>query len=248
MIGNCYLNFGSILEKFMKRNIFILALLAITAFSGCDKGPERLASLDTPAQKESYALGADIARAFSTNSMDIEPAAVYQGMGDFIDGNSLLTDEEIAQVLTEMNNRMRQKQSEQQAGNSSAALQEAEGWLAQNAANNPNIQTTSSGLQFEIITEGTGAQPTSADQVTVHYKGSLTNGQQFDSSYDRGEPASFQLQGLIPAWQEAIPMMKVGGKRILYVHPGAGYGERGSPPNIGPNAVLIFEIELIAIG
>ncbi|MCB9235105.1 MAG: FKBP-type peptidyl-prolyl cis-trans isomerase [Bacteroidia bacterium] len=232
----------------MKRISYILSLVLVALLAGCNQGPKKLATFDTPAQKESYALGADIARAFSQNSMEIDSDALYQGMNDFFEGNTLLTEEEIMQVLTEMNGKMRQKQMEEQANAAAGKLQEAEEWLAQNAASNSKVQTTESGLQYEVVTEGTGASPKLSDQVTVHYKGTLTNGQTFDSSYDRNEPATFQLQGLIPAWQEAIPMMKEGGKRILYVHPRMGYGERGSPPNIGPNEVLIFEIELLKIG
>jgi FKBP-type peptidyl-prolyl cis-trans isomerase len=106
---------------------------------------------------------------------------------------------------------------------------------------------TDSGLQYIIVEEGTGARPSADSRVQVHYTGTLIDGTKFDSSYDRGAPAEFPLQGVIPAWTEAVQLMKVGGKIKIFSPPDIAYGERGAPPVIGPNATLIFDIELIDI-
>ena len=109
------------------------------------------------------------------------------------------------------------------------------------------MKTTPSGLQYEVITAGDGATPKATDKVRTHYKGTLLNGEVFDSSYDRGEPAEFPVNGVIKGWTEALQMMKVGSKWKLYVPPELGYGERGAGGAIGPNAALVFEVELLGI-
>ena len=108
--------------------------------------------------------------------------------------------------------------------------------------------TTESGLQYEVIDEGDGAKPTRSDQVTVHYKGELTDGTVFDSSYERGEPATFPLNRVIPGWTEGLQLMRVGAKYKFYIPPGLGYGSRGAGSSIPPNSALIFQVELLSIG
>lgn len=110
------------------------------------------------------------------------------------------------------------------------------------------VTTTASGLQYEVLTEGTGATPRSTDRVTVHYRGTLIDGSEFDSSYKRGQPATFSLNGVIAGWTEALQLMRVGSKHRIVLPPDLGYGQRGAPPRIGPNATLVFEVELLGIG
>jgi FKBP-type peptidyl-prolyl cis-trans isomerase len=109
------------------------------------------------------------------------------------------------------------------------------------------VTTTSSGLQYEVLAEGAGAQPGSTDHVTVHYRGTLVDGTEFDSSYGRGQPAGFPLNGVIAGWTEALQLMKVGSKHRIVLPPELGYGDRGAPPVIGPGATLIFEVELLDV-
>ncbi len=111
-----------------------------------------------------------------------------------------------------------------------------------------NVITTESGLQYEVIEEGDGAKPTRRDQVTVHYKGELTDGTVFDSSYDRGQPATFPLNRVIPGWTEGLQLMRVGAKYKFYIPPDLGYGSRGAGSSIPPNSALIFQVELLRIG
>lgn len=117
----------------------------------------------------------------------------------------------------------------------------------QENANMEGVQTTASGLQYKVITEGSGAKPTASSTVTVHYKGTLVDGTQFDSSYDRGEPTTFPLNGVIAGWTEGLQLMPVGSKYMFYIPPELGYGARGISGVIPPNAVLIFEVELLGI-
>ena len=123
---------------------------------------------------------------------------------------------------------------------------EGEAFLAANKVK-PGVVTTSSGLQYEVITEGSGAQPTDNDKVTVHYAGTLINGKEFDSSYKRGQPAVFPVGAVIPGWIEALKLMKVSSKWKIYIPAALAYGERGAPPMIGPDEALIFTVELIGI-
>ncbi|WAC42407.1 FKBP-type peptidyl-prolyl cis-trans isomerase [Pedobacter sp. SL55] len=127
------------------------------------------------------------------------------------------------------------------------AIKEGETFLAQNKTK-PGIKTTASGLQYEVITEGTGVQPKATDKVTVHYKGTLLNGKQFDSSYDRNEPTSFGLNQVIPGWTEGVALMKEGGKYRFFIPYKLAYGARGAGQDIPPYSTLIFEVELIKVG
>lgn len=111
----------------------------------------------------------------------------------------------------------------------------------------PEVTTTASGLQYEVLAEGNGARPNARDRVTVHYQGTLVDGTEFDSSYRRGQPAAFPLDGVISGWTEALQLMKVGSKYRIVLPPELAYGDRGAPPVIGPGATLIFEVELLNV-
>jgi FKBP-type peptidyl-prolyl cis-trans isomerase FkpA len=144
---------------------------------------------------------------------------------------------------------VRKLQASQQAKQKEAAEKnkaEGEKFLADNAKK-PGVKVTASGLQYQVIKEGTGAKPAATDQVSVHYTGTLIDGTKFDSSYDRNEPAKFALNGVIPGWGEALQLMKVGSKYKLFIPSNLAYGDRGTPGPIGPNAALIFDVELLEI-
>jgi FKBP-type peptidyl-prolyl cis-trans isomerase len=123
---------------------------------------------------------------------------------------------------------------------------EGEAFLTENKKKE-GVKTLASGLQYKVLKEGSGKMPKATDKVTTHYQGTLIDGTEFDSSYKRGEPASFLVNGVIPAWTEALQLMKVGSKWQLFVPSKLGYGERGMGPKIGPNAVLVFTVELLSI-
>ncbi len=193
-------------------------------------------------EKVSYALGLSIASNLaSQNLASIDTKVFMDGLNDFFQQNSFKIDvNEINQVITDYQTK---QSKEQNAG----ILEEGEKFLAENAKKD-GITTTDSGLQYEVITEGNGASPSATDKVTVHYVGTLLDGTKFDSSVDRGEPATFGLNQVIPGWTEGVQLMKEGGKYRFYIPYHLAYGERGAPPNIPGFATLIFEVELLNVG
>ena len=217
-------------------------LLTFALVAAQDKSP-----LKSQQDKISYSIGLSIGRNFKGQGIEIAPDALIKGVRDAMEGNTkLLSDEEIRMVMFafQMEQRGKQQERSQQIGEKNK--REGEAFLAKNRQK-PGVTTAASGLQYKVITEGTGKSPSVNDTVTTHYKGTLIDGTVFDSSYDRGEPARFSVSGVIPGWTEALQMMKVGAKWMLWIPAQLAYGERGAGKNIGPNTALIFEIELIAI-
>ncbi len=203
--------------------------------------------LSSPEDKESYAVGVQLGN-FVNNGIDIlDLELVIQGIRDVCAEKDLPLDE--AEVQAAFMQAQKKLQAAAQVKMAEAGAEnkaEGQAWLAENATKE-GVQTTASGLQYKVITEGTGASPTQADSVTTNYRGTLIDGTQFDSSYDRGEPATFPVTGVIAGWTEALQLMKVGGKWELYIPYDLAYGEQGRPPVIPPASTLIFEIELLEI-
>jgi FKBP-type peptidyl-prolyl cis-trans isomerase FklB len=224
----------------MKKIILSLICLATAAPLFAD-GTNQLTDEKS---RESYAIGMVIGQNFfkrnglDTNTVDLDIAA--QGIKAVVSGGTpLLTDAELQQTLTAFQAELKNAQAQKAVKNKA----DGEAFLAANK-NNPGVQTLPDGLQYLVITNGTGATPTPADTVTVNYRGTLIDGTEFDSSYKRGQPSPFPVGQVIHGWTEALEKMTVGSKWKLFVPSELAYGERGRP-GIPPNAVLIFEIELL---
>ncbi|HTP67556.1 MAG TPA: FKBP-type peptidyl-prolyl cis-trans isomerase [Dongiaceae bacterium] len=206
-------------------------------------------TLKTQKDKASYAIGVNIGRSMKKDSVDVDPDVIARGLKDvFADKKLLLTDEEAQAALSTLKNDMQKKQQEEYQAAVDKNKKEGDAFLAVNKAK-PGVVTTASGLQYKIVQEGTGPKPTAADTVVCNYKGTLVDGTEFDSSYKRGQPATFPVGQVIKGWTEALQLMPVGSKWEIVIPPSLGYGERGTPNGgpIGPNSTLIFEVELVSI-
>ncbi len=222
-------------------------------------GPQRAAAdtgatLTTPEAVLGYSLGlrigSRIAADFQAEHPKIPAAALARGLTDAVRGvPPALADAEIRQTLEAFDALMEKRAAEfaeKMAAAAKANLAKAREFLRANAVK-PGVVTRPSGLQYEVLQEGSGPQSTLDDVVSTHYRGTHLDGKEFDATDPQGEPATFPVRDVVPGWQEALPLMKVGAKWRLYVPPELGYGEAGSPPVIEPNEVLVFEIELVRI-
>ena len=201
----------------------------------------------TQKDKVSYALGMNIGANLHKQSIDVDPNIVRQGLEDAMaGGKTLLSEDEARAALTELQNDVRKKQQEkmQQAGE--ANKKEGDAFLAANKAKE-GVVALPSGLQYKILISGKGPKPTASDSVVCNYRGTLIDGKEFDSSYKRGQAATFPVGGVIKGWTEALQLMPVGSKWQLFVPSELAYGDRGTGADIGPNATLIFEVELLSI-
>ena len=204
-------------------------------------------ALTTQQDKVSYAIGMNMAKTLQRQSLEVEPDVLVKGLKDVLTGNKpLLSDDEAMATLMALQNDMRAKQQEkaQQLGLSNK--KEGEDFLAANKGKE-GVVTLPSGLQYKILKEGSGPKPSAADSVVCNYRGTLINGTEFDSSYKSGEAATFPVSGVIKGWTEALQLMPVGSKWQLFVPSDLAYGQRGAGADIGPNATLIFEVELLSI-
>jgi len=204
-------------------------------------------TLSTEKDKISYALGMNMARNLKQGSVDVDPDVLSQGVKDALAGNkTLLTEDEAKATLTNLQTEMRTKQQEKMQQVAQTNKKAGEDFLAANKGKE-GVVALPSGLQYKILKEGTGLKPSSSDSVVCNYRGTLLNGTEFDSSYKRGEPATFPVSGVIKGWTEALQLMPIGSKWELFIPPDLAYGERGAGADIGPNATLIFEVELLSI-
>jgi FKBP-type peptidyl-prolyl cis-trans isomerase len=204
-------------------------------------------TLKTKKDKFSYALGMNLGASLHKQSVEVDPSIVAQGLrAALAGGKTLLTQEEAQAALMETQNELRKKQQEKMQVAGEANKKEGEAFLAANKAKE-GVVTLPSGLEYKILKEGTGTKPTASDSVVCNYRGTLLNGTEFDSSYKRGQPATFPVGGVIKGWTEALQLMPVGSKWQLAIPSALAYGERGGGGDIGPNATLIFEVELMSI-
>lgn len=225
------------------RWMLTLVMISLPALARAQEAP----ALKTEKDKLSYAMGMDLGTQLKRQSVDIDPAVFGQGLKDALSGSkTLLTEAEAKVVIGELQKAMIAKQAEASKAIADKNKAEGDAFLAANKAKE-GVVTLPSGLQYKILTAGTGPKPTLNDTVVCQYRGTLINGKEFDSSYKRKEPATFPVKGVIKGWTEVLQLMPVGSKWQVFIPSALAYGERGAGADIGPNATLIFEIELVAI-
>ena len=223
--------------------IVLLCLVAMTFQISAQTKP----TLTTEKDKVSYIIGTDIAKNLKKQGIDIDPEFLFKGLQDaFTNQKLILSDSEIQQVMAAFQQEMMAKQSKETGELAEKNQKEGDAFLAANKKKD-SVITLPSGLQYKVLVEGSGKKPTLNDTVTTNYSGTLIDGTEFDNSYKRGEPATFPVSGVIPGWTEALQHMKVGAKWQLFIPSNLAYGERGAGQTIGPNATLIFEVELLSI-
>jgi FKBP-type peptidyl-prolyl cis-trans isomerase FklB len=204
-------------------------------------------TLKTDKDKVSYAIGVNIGKSMRKDAVDIDPTIFSRGMKDALGGGKLLlTDDEMKIALTKLQGELRAKQEEAMKKAGEINKKAGDDFLAQNKTKE-GIVALPDGLQYKILKEGTGPKPAATDSVVCNYRGTLLDGTEFDSSYKRGQPATFPVSGVIKGWTEAVQLMPVGSKWQLFVPAELAYGNRGAGPDIGPNSTLIFEVELLSI-
>jgi FKBP-type peptidyl-prolyl cis-trans isomerase len=239
----------------MKLRFAVALCLALVAGQARAAGD---VEIKTEKQKLSYSIGVNaghsMKESLKTQSIDVDPVVLLKGLNDGItDAKQQMAEEEMKKILEDLQKTLMAKQQEQAAKQQEQAKvvseknkKDGDAFLAANKKK-AGVITMPSGLQYKVLVAGKGKSPKATDTVTVNYKGTLIDGTEFDSSYKRGKPASFPLNQVIPGWTEAVQLMKEGAKWELYVPSSLAYGERGAGANIGGNATLIFEVELLSI-
>lgn len=221
------------------RGLGLSIVAATTLFAlGCEKQ----ASLNSDQDKASYAIGSQIGKSLKMQNAEVTMPSLVAGMNDALAGKEpKLKPEEMQAAMQKMQETAMKKAQEQAETNAKTGDE----FLNKNKSKE-GIKTTESGLQYQVVKEGTGATPKETDMVKVHYTGTLINGEKFDSSRDRGEPVEFPVNGVIPGWTEALKLMKVGAQYKLFIPPKLAYGPQPRP-GIPPNSVLLFDVELIDV-
>ncbi len=222
--------------------IIFLFLFFSTQAVGEEKGAPK-----NQKDRISYVIGMDIGTNLKKQSVEVNPDLLLKGIKDALSGNKpLMTDQEIKETIAAFQKEMQAKQEEVAKKMGEKNKKEGEAFLAENKKRE-GVITLASGLQYKVLKKGSGKKPKATDTVTTHYRGTLIDGTEFDSSYRRGQPVSFPVNGVIAGWTEALQLMEEGAKWQLFIPSSLAYGERGAGPQIGPNATLIFEVELISV-
>jgi len=242
--------------KLFKPTLVAIALIAV---AGCqeevkkEQAPVAAVKLETEIQKQAYGLGASMGGYVSRNlenqahlGLALDKDLIVQGFADSVAGKSEITPEEVQKLLVSLETTMKAKQLEVAEKESAASLAEGQKFLEENAKKD-GVKVTDSGIQYEVLTAAEGEKPTATDTVKVHYKGTFLNGEKFDSSYDRNQPAVFPLNRVIKGWTEGVQLMSVGSKYKFTIPSDLAYGPNGNPPSIPGHSVLQFEIELLEI-
>ena len=208
------------------------------------------AALTTQKQKESYALGMSIGLGFKKQGLDksIDSTLVVRGMRESLaGGKTAMTEDEMKAALQQLRTEFTTAQEAKAKEAGAVNRKEGDAFLTANKAKD-GVKVLPDGLQYKVLTEGNGPKPAATDTVTVNYRGTLINGKEFDSSFKRGQPATFPVSGVIKGWTEALQLMPVGSKWQLFIPADLAYGDRGAGQDIGPGDTLIFEVELLSIG
>lgn len=231
-------------HRFLRQNLLAAAAVAALGVSGVAMSQT---TLKTEKEKVSYMVGMQVGGSLTQIKDEIDIPTLIKALEDKLKGEKLaLTDAEAMEVQTAFADRLQKKQAAAQQEAATKNKAEGEAFLAGNKSKS-GVKTTASGLQYQVVTEGKGAKPAATDTVRVHYTGTLLSGEKFDSSVDRGEPAQFALNAVIPGWTEALQLMPVGSKYTLWIPSNLAYGDRATPGPIGPNSTLKFEVELLEI-
>jgi FKBP-type peptidyl-prolyl cis-trans isomerase FklB len=224
----------------MKRIALVVMAISLATPLFAEEKPPQLKDLK---DKASYSFGLNIGLNMHRQNVDVNPDLFMAGLKDGLAARRpLLTEQEVRETMIAFQKEMQDKQTEQSKKN------EADGqkFLADNKSKE-GVKTTASGLQYKVLKEGSGAQPKAGDSVTVNYRGTLIDGTEFDSSYKRGQPATFPVTGVIRGWTEALQLMKAGSKYQLFVPSNLAYGDRSPGAQIPPGSTLIFEVELLDV-
>ncbi|HAR64461.1 MAG: hypothetical protein DKM50_00845 [Candidatus Margulisiibacteriota bacterium] len=229
----------------MNKLLIVTAALVLVTATGCTI-KDKKAALNSPKEKYSYAIGMSIGTGITKQKLDLDPKIISKGIQDAFAGKTKITEEEMAKILTEFQTEQRAAQEKNMLESGKKNLELGQKYLEQNKSKE-GVKTLSSGIQYKVIKSGTGASPKLTDTVKVHYSGRLIDGKEFDSSYKRNEPVTFPLNGVIPGWTEILQIMKPGDKWEVTIPSQLAYGDRGAPPQIEPNSVLVFDIELVGI-
>ncbi len=229
---------GAIMKLFLTALSFLLLVGLASAESQ---------ELKTDKDKLSYSMGVSTGMQLKRQSVDINIDIFSKGLRDAASGGQLqMTEEQVQETLTKFQQERTAKQAEKKKLLFETNKKEGEAFLAENKKKE-GVKTLASGLQYKVITEGSGMMPKESDTITAHYRGTLIDGTEFDSSLKRGQPATFAVKGVIKGWTEALQLMKVGSKWQLFIPSDLAYGERAASAQVGPNATLIFEVELLSI-
>lgn len=207
---------------------------------------KNIAGQNNERKQISYMIGMDIAKSLQQIKQEIDVDLLGKGLKDQLDGKAALTEEQHKQVRDAFAVKLQAHAAKVAAELPKKNMQEGTAFLAKNKTAK-DVVTTASGLQYKVLRQGSGVKPNATDVVKVHYKGTLLNGETFDSSYDRNEPIDFPLNQVVPGWSEGVGLMNVGSKYQFWIPADLAYGATGSPPTIGPNATLVFEVELLDV-
>lgn len=204
-------------------------------------------TFQSEAEKVGYAIGMNIGMSMKMQQLEIDPDQAAAGLSAAFKGEqTLLTEDEMTQTLMAFQQQMQAQQMEQMSAEAEVNAQESQAYLEANAKKK-GVVTLESGLQYRVVNEGDGASPTKDSTVDVHYRGTLVDGTEFDSSYSRGEPATFPVSNVIPGWTEALQLMQEGDKWELVIPAELAYADQGAPPAIPPASTLVFEVELLKV-
>ncbi|MEG3191438.1 FKBP-type peptidyl-prolyl cis-trans isomerase [Lysobacter sp. D1-1-M9] len=255
------------MSRFLRSTAAVLTVASLALAVGCNQTADDAETADAAAEagadtegaltipgladekeQASYMIGMEMAKSLEPLKEEIDLDTLHEAMTTALAGETpLMNEEQVAQVQQRFTQKMQAKQVAERLAQAEENAEQGAAFLAENAGK-PNVETTESGLQYQVLTPAEGPTPDVSDTVSVHYKGSLLDGTTFDSSYDRGQPAEIPLAAVVPGWQEGIALMPVGSKYRFWIPGELGYGEQGTPGGpIGPNDTLVFEVELLDI-